>query len=120
MSLERHNQSPQRRVASQVAEAVPVSIDAVSSELWRQFDDWLAERADLHSALEVTPGTDVRAREKILDRYFEVEQLILNTPCIDRRAIRAKATLVLSYMEIERADGVQAMREIKAYFDGIN
>ncbi len=112
--------STRSRMDSRSNKVITVPVDPSSFDARHQFDEWLAERAELQAILDVTPGSDERTREKIFDRYFTVEQLILNTPCLDLPAVRAKVAVVLSYMEMERADGLQAMRHIKAYFGEIN
>lgn len=53
----------------------------------------------------------------LLDRSFELEQLIFTTSCLELRAIRVKARLLLWLMEIEQADGLAAMRHIQAYLE---
>lgn len=81
------------------------------------FETWLAERSELNAQLNVTPETNEKARDKIFDRCFQIERLIVTTPCFDLPAIRAKAGLLLWYMEMEQADGLPAMRQIKEYLD---
>jgi len=83
-----------------------------------QFDRWLAERQVLEAALDRTPeATHEEARERLFDRIFDLEALILETACLDPPAIRAKARLVAWYMEMDEADGLVAMQHIQAYLD---
>jgi len=65
-------------------------------------------------AYEILSDSERRA---IFDRYGQIERLILLTPCLDLPAIKAKAGIILWLMEMESADGLPAMRHIKAYID---
>ena len=67
--------------------------------------------------LDITPEEHEKARDRIFDRYVQIERLILRTRCLDLPAIKAKAGIILWLMEMEDADGLPAMRHIKAYID---
>ena len=81
------------------------------------FDAWLAERDILAALLDVTPEENEKARNKIFDRYAQIERLILRTRSLELPAIKAKVGIILWLMEMEDADGLPAMRHIKAYID---
>lgn len=51
----------------------------------------------------------------MLDRAFELERLILNTPSLELPALRSKADILVWLMEMEGADGLPAMRHIRDY-----
>lgn len=80
------------------------------------FDSWAMERRLLEYALSDAPEeTHARARERILDRLFALERLILETECLDLAAVRVKADLVLWTMQMEEADTLSAMRHIHRF-----
>jgi hypothetical protein len=82
------------------------------------FAAWLAERRLLEQALDRTPEeTQAATRERLLDRTFELEGLILNTPSDELRAMRVKAAMLVWLLEMEGCDGLGAMRHIKAFLD---
>jgi len=83
------------------------------------FEAWLAERDQLDAMLDVTPEQNEKARDRIFDRYAQIERLIIRTPCLDLPAIKAKVRIILWLMDMEGADGLPAMRHIKAYIDRI-
>lgn len=50
-----------------------------------QFSRWSAERDAVDAALERTPERETEARDALLDRFFELEHLILQTPSDEPR-----------------------------------
>jgi hypothetical protein len=80
-----------------------------------RFEAWEFQRAELEHQIDRTPEAEAGLREQLLDRSFALERLIFATPCLDPPAIRVKARLLLWLMEMERADGLAAMRDIYAY-----
>jgi hypothetical protein len=80
-----------------------------------RFEAWEEESNELESLLDRTPEGSDLARDRLLDRSFELEQLIFKTPCLELPAIRVKAGRLLRLMEMERADGLAAMRHIHSY-----
>ena len=105
----------QGSLAPAVALAPPPAFEQIGAR--HQFDAWLAERDELDAMLDVTPEENEKARDKIYDRFFEIERLIIETACIELPAIQAKVGLLLWLMEMEQADGLPAMRHIKQYID---
>jgi hypothetical protein len=82
-----------------------------------RFAAWSAERIELEAALDRTPEGSADLRERLLERAFELEQLILNTPCGGIEAIRAKVRILRLLMEMAQADELPAMREIEAFLE---
>jgi hypothetical protein len=93
------------------AAARPFGRRAAHSSSGHRFEVWEAERRELERQLDSTPESS----EPLLDRGFELEQLIFKTPCLELPAIRIKARRLLWLMEMERADGLAAMRDVYAY-----
>jgi hypothetical protein len=121
--VRREEQAPfdlTRRVILGVAASpvgAPLVQRAAGSSNLHPFDTWLAERDHLDAMLDVTPEENEKARDQIFDRYAAIERLILRTRCLDLPAIKAKVGIILWLMEMEDADGLPAMRHIKAYID---
>lgn len=67
---------------------------------------------------QLRPKLDLSAEgEALLDRLYELERLIIETPSDDPLALKAKAAILLWCMEMEQADGLPAMRHIRDYLD---
>jgi|GEM_PF-2637581 len=81
------------------------------------FESWEAERTELERLLDVTLEANEKLRNRMLDRSESLERLIFETDSLELAAIRVKARLLLWLMEMERADGVVAMRHIQAYLE---
>jgi hypothetical protein len=80
-----------------------------------KFEAWEAARAAAERLADRTPETEEQLRVRLLDRRFELENLIFATPCLELPAIRVKARLLLWVMEMEDGDGLDAMRHIHDY-----
>lgn len=76
------------------------------------FVAWAAEWDRQEQLLDGLPADDEIAREPLLARIFDLQDLILNTPATELAAIRIKAASLLWLMEMEHADGLLAMRHI--------
>lgn len=83
--------------------------------LGQRFAEWSEEHDAVDTALERTPESSAEERERLLDRFFELEHLILNTPNQEPAAILAKARTLRRIMELEGADQLAVMREIEAF-----
>jgi hypothetical protein len=81
----------------------------------RAFEAWEADRAEVERLADRTPETEEHLRGRLLDRRFELENLIIATPCLELPAIRVKARLLLWLKELEDGDGLDALRHIHAY-----
>ncbi len=78
---------------------------------------WSAEREAIEREIDQTPQAAESVRSKLFERSHALELLIIETPCIDGVAARTKARLLLWHMEMERADGLTAMRHLFAYLE---
>jgi hypothetical protein len=76
------------------------------------FDVWWAEYQRLAVLIAVTPETDERACDRLFERSFRFERLILDTPSSTAPGVRAKAQFLVRLMEMEKHDGAAAMRDI--------
>jgi hypothetical protein len=81
-----------------------------------EFQQWALERSELSAALERTPE-DGAERNRLLNRLYELERLIVETPSAKSSDVCMKADILLWYMEMEQADGLPAMRHIRAYLE---
>jgi|SRR5579859_342688 len=91
---------------------------AASSE--HLFEAWSLEREALAWEIGRTPEAAQSVRNALFDRSHALEQLIIMTPCLDAVAARTKARLLLWHMEMERADGLTAMRHLCAYLEQLS
>jgi hypothetical protein len=94
--------------------------DGQSAAGLHPFELWRAERLALEGELDRTPeaqDADGR-RERLFDRVFELEHLILTTPSADLAAMQVKAATLVWLMEMDGSDGLPAMRQIQAYIKG--
>jgi hypothetical protein len=99
------------------AESLPVA--PASPARLHAFDAWLAERRQLEFALDRTPeDKDPAGRERLFDRVFELERLILTTHSNELAGIRAKAAMLVWLMEMDGSDGLAAMKHIRTYLEG--
>jgi hypothetical protein len=80
-----------------------------------RFESWETERSEVERLADRMPEAEEQLRKRLLDRRFELENLILATPCLELPAVRVKARLLLWLMELEDRDGLDAMRHIHAY-----
>ena len=101
-------------VASPLA-TLPVRVEPLALD---PFEAWTAERELISQALRSVPETDEPAQARLLDRSHQLERLIIETPTEDLAGVRAKADILVWYMEMEQADGLAAMRHIRNYLAG--
>jgi len=80
------------------------------------FQQWALKRTELIAALDRTPEEGAE-RDRLLERLYELERLIVETPSVERSDVCMKADILLWYMEMEQADGFPAMRHIRAYLE---
>ncbi len=85
-----------------------------------EFRAWAMERGELGETLARTPESEAQIRESLLDRSYQLERLIIETPSDELSAIRAKAAILLWHMDMERADGLPAMRHIRTFLDQLS
>ena len=76
------------------------------------FDFWSAEHERMCTLLDLTPEAEEDARNLLLDRGYELELMIVNTPSSTPSAVRAKAKILHWLMTMEQHEGAPAMRDI--------
>lgn len=81
----------------------------------QQFGEWSKEHDAVDAALDRTPESSAEERDRLLDRFFELEHLILNTPGQEPAAILAKARTLRRMMELEQSAELPVMREIESF-----
>jgi hypothetical protein len=118
--LDENTRPVSRRRLMAIGATLTLTSGHPASELERStgnvFEAWSAERRAIETALDDTlEEIDPDGRERLFDRAFALERLILTTPSVELSAMKAKAHLLLWLMEMERADGLPAMRHIHAY-----
>ena len=79
------------------------------------FDLWWAEHQRIAELINATPEADEAACDQLFDRCFELERRIMDTRSSSACAVRAKSSLLLRLMEMERHDDVSAMRDVHAF-----
>ena len=82
-----------------------------------QFEAWIAERTAIQLALETATKDADADRDRLLNRSFELERRIVETPSAALPAIRAKVEILVWYMQMEQADGLPAMLHIRDYIE---
>lgn len=90
-----------------------------ASQISSGFRQWALERAELTAALEIA-REETAERERLLDRFHELERLIIETPASEVDAMILKTDILLWYMEMERDDGLPAMRHIRAFLEQLH
>jgi hypothetical protein len=106
-----------RRALLALVSVVPASRLPSMAPAISDFDLGWVEHLRVREVLSGTPEAEEDKRNALLDRWAELEALVLETPCTSTPAIRAKARMLLLYMDMQGHEFLPAMREIHDFVE---